>query len=82
MQQINEPLVKNFYKGYKKEFAYKTAKELINKHNSVAKLDTTINEVIKLIIKDEFDYIPVIDNNEKVLGVITPSSIINLLKDN
>ena len=82
LQQIKyEPLVKNFNFGYRREFLYKTAKDMINKNKSVVKKDTSINVVIELIQKDDFENIPVLDKQDKVIGVITPSSVINLLKD-
>lgn len=82
LHQVNfEPLVKILNHGYRREFIYKTAKDMVNKHNSSVKKDTPINTIIKLVWKKGFEYIPILDNNEKVIGVITPSSIINLLKD-
>ena len=76
-----EPLTKVLNTGYKREFLYNKAKELINKHKSTVNLDTPINEVIGLVYKEGFHYIPVLDKNKKVIGVVTPSSIIDLLED-
>jgi CBS domain-containing protein len=76
-----EPLTKKLNIGYKREFSYKNAKELINKHKSTVVLDTPINKVIELIYKEGFHYIPVLDKSKKVVGVVTPSSILNLLED-
>ena len=82
LQQVEyEPLVKILNRGYRREFLYHTAKEMINKHKSVVKTDTPINNIIKLMWKEEFEYIPVLNKKDQVVGVITPSSIINLLKD-
>lgn len=82
LQQVKyEPLVKTLNRGYRREFLYKKAKEMINNHKSFVRRDTAINKVIKLIWKEGFDYIPVLDSNDKVVGVVTPSSLINLLKD-
>ncbi|MBT3407281.1 CBS domain-containing protein, partial [Candidatus Woesearchaeota archaeon] len=82
LQQIEyEPLVKIINRGYRRNFFHKTAKEMINKHKSFVREDTCINKIIKLSWKEGFEYIPVLDKNDKVKGVITPSSIINLLKD-
>ena len=75
-----EPLTKILNIGYKKEFLYKKAKELINKHKSSVNLDTPINKVIELVYKEGFHYIPVLDKNKKVIGVVTPSSILDLLE--
>ncbi|GEM_PF-1727202 len=80
-QVKHEPLVKILNIGYKREFNYKTAKEMMNRHKSTVELDTPINKVIELVYKEGFQYIPVTDKNKKVLGVITPSSIINLLRN-
>jgi len=76
-----EPLTKKLNIGYKREFLYQSAKELINIHKSTVNLDTPINKVIKLIHKEGFHYIPVLDKNKKVMGVVTPSSLIDLLEN-
>jgi len=76
-----EPLVQILNIGYKREFLYKPAKKLINKHKSTVKLHDPINKVIKLIYKEGFNYIPVLDDNKRVVGVITPSSLINFLRN-
>jgi CBS-domain-containing membrane protein len=44
-------------------------------------IDTQINKVIALIYKEGFNYTPVLDKNKKVVGVVTPSSLINLLQN-
>ena len=80
LQERYEPLTKILNVGYRREFLYKKAKELINRHKSTANLDTPINTLIELVYKEGFHYIPVLDNNEKVVGVVTPSSILNLLE--
>lgn len=76
-----EPLTKILNVGYKREFQYKKAKELINRHKSTVVLDTPINKVIELVYKEGFRYIPVLDKNQKVIGVVTPSSILDLLEE-
>ncbi|MBU0666039.1 MAG: CBS domain-containing protein [Nanoarchaeota archaeon] len=82
LEQVKqEPLVKTLNTGYRREFNYKSARELMNEHKSTATLDTPINELIELICQEGFHHIPIIDDNERVIGVVTPSSIINLLKD-
>ncbi|MCK5594200.1 MAG: CBS domain-containing protein, partial [Candidatus Aenigmarchaeota archaeon] len=45
------------------------------------KLDTPINKAIELVYEEGFEYIPVVDKNERVLGVVTPSSILDLLQN-
>lgn len=82
LQQVKyEPLVQTLNIGYRREFLYKSAKEMINKHKATVKADTPINKVIELIYKDGFNYIPVLDDKKRVIGVITPSSVIELLKE-
>lgn len=82
LQQVKyEPLVKNLNIGYRRNFLYKTAKDMINEHKSFVREDTPINEVIKIIWKEGFEYIPVLSKGDIVVGVVTPSSIIKLLKD-
>jgi len=81
LQQVKyEPLTQILNIGYKREFLYKKAKELINKHKSIVNLNTPINKIIELVYKEGFQYIPVLDKNKKVVGVITPSSLINILQ--
>ena len=79
-QVKNEPLVKELNIGYSREFLYKTAISLTNKHSSTVRDDAPINKVIELIYKEGFNYIPVLNNDKKVVGVITPSSLINFLQ--
>lgn len=76
-----EPLVKFLNRGYRREFVYKKAKDMINKHRSFAKKDTSINKVIQLLHKRGFEYLPVLDSKDRVVGVVTPSSLIKLLED-
>lgn len=76
-----EPLVQILNIGYRREFLYVPAKKLINKHKSTVWLQDPINKVIELIYKEGFNYIPVLDENKKVLGVVTPSSLISFLQN-
>lgn len=80
-QVKSEELTKRLNIGYKREFFYKCAEELINRHKSTIKLDTPINKAIELVYEEGFEYIPVVDKNERVLGVVTPSSILDLLQN-
>lgn len=75
-----EPLTKLLNHGYRREFINKSAINLINKYNISVNLDTPINEVIKKMHKENYNYLPVVDNNKKVIGVVTPSSILDLLE--
>lgn len=81
LQVKSDPFVKLLNRGYRKSFIHKIASKMINKNSSKVTLDTPINEIIKLMNKKDYENIPVLDNNDKVLGIITPSSIINLLRN-
>lgn len=82
VQQLNkEPMIKYLTRGYKKWLLYKNAGSLCNKHRCVVYEDTNINTIIRHIYKPWFIYVPVIDKEKKVIGVVTPSSLIKLLKD-
>jgi CBS domain-containing protein len=76
-----EPFVKILNMGYRREFLYKKAKDMANPHKHVVTLDTPLNKVIQIINKRRVEYVPVLDNGERVVGVVTPSSLINLLQD-
>ena len=76
-----EPLVQVLNIGYRREFLHKTAGKLINKHRSTVGLGDPINKVIELIYKEGFNYIPVLDDEKRVVGVVTPSSLINFLQN-
>ena len=75
-----EPLTNLINHGYRRNIVNKTAKDLINKYKATASIDTPINEVIEKIYTDDFDYIPVLDKDKKVVGVVTPSSVLTLLE--
>jgi CBS domain-containing protein len=75
-----EPLTKMLNRGYRREFLYKKAGGLINQHKSTINLDTPINKVIELMCEWGFHCIPVLDKKKRVKGVVTPSSILNLLE--
>ncbi len=66
---------------YRREFLYNSTKELINKYESMVKLDDIINNVIELTYKKGANYIPVLDKDKKVVEVITSSSLINFLEN-
>jgi osmoprotectant transport system ATP-binding protein len=78
---MNEPLTEVLQTGYRREFVHKRAGQLINKHKSTITQDTPINKVINLIHKEGFQYLPVLDKDKKVVGVVTPSSVLDLLQD-
>ena len=80
-QVKKEPLVKILNRGYRREFLYKTAGEMALKHKNYVMETTPINEVLKLIFKNGFEYLPVLNEKMQVRGVVTTSSIINVLRE-
>lgn len=80
-QAMHEPLTQVLNRGYRREFLYKTAKNMINSNKKTVKVDTPINKVIEVISANNYEYVPVLGKEDKVIGVVTPSSLINLLKD-
>lgn len=75
-----EPLVQLLNRGYRRNFLYKKAKDIVSKKKVFVRKETPINEVIEVVFKNEFQYVPVLNDNDEVVGVITLSSLINLLK--
>ena len=80
-QVKTEPLAKILNIGYKREFLYKQAIEMVNPSRVFVRKDTPINKVIELFHNEKFNYLPVLDKDDKVIGAITPSSLIKLLKE-
>ncbi len=80
-QVMDEQLTRQLDVGYSRTFMYHKAGELVNRHKTTITSDTPINKVIEIIFREDFQYIPVIDRNGRVIGVVTPSSLIDLLQD-
>jgi len=76
---LNEPLVKVFDFGFKKSIIYTTSKDHMFKHKNFILENKPILNVLKLIEKKKSDYIPVLNEDKQVIGIITPSSLLNLL---
>ena len=53
--------------------------DLIEKCDSI-KADTTIKEFIKILNEKKIDFIPVVDAEEKVIGMATAKDLIKLIK--
>ncbi len=76
-----EPLVKLFNHGYRRDFIFKTAGDIMIKDPPYVRKDTPINEVIETLWHERLDYVPVKDSHDRVLGVVTASGIIRFLKN-
>jgi predicted transcriptional regulator len=53
----------------------------VHKHTASVKFDAPIKKVVMLVEKEGFSYLPVLDYDDRVVGVVTPSSMINLLEE-
>jgi len=80
-QVMNEQLTQQLNVGYRRKFLYHRAHELVNSRKTTVTADTPINKVIEHIFYENCQYLPVLDNKQRVMGVVTPSSIIDLLQD-
>ncbi len=76
---IDEPLVKILDIWYRRWINFTSTKNYIKKHKNIIKKDTPLLKIMKLIDKKWFQYIPVVDDNKKVVGLITPSSILRFV---
>ena len=52
------------------------AKDIMTSFPSIVKTDTPIEKVIDIIIEQEIVLVPVIDNNNKIVGVVSRLDII------
>jgi len=80
LEQLNDSITQKLGVAYTRKFLYKSAKELVNEHRSTVKFSDSLKDVIELIHKEGFSYIPVLNEKEKVVGVVTPSSVIKFLQ--
>ncbi|MDP2908768.1 MAG: CBS domain-containing protein [Nanoarchaeota archaeon] len=76
---LKEPITQILDRGYRRELNWKKAKDLAKPHKNVVSKTTPINEVLKIVYKKSYDNIIVVDEKNRVLGVITPSSLLRLL---
>ncbi len=76
---LNEPLVKFLDLGFKKGINFTTAKDHLVKHKNFVLKNDSIIEVLKLIDKKKSNYVPVLNEKKEVIGIVTPSSLLNLL---
>lgn len=75
----NEPLCEILDIGYKRWINYTNTKDYVKKHKNIVTEWTTLFEIMKLIDKKGFQFIPVVDDEKKIIWVITPSSIIKFI---
>lgn len=75
---LQEPLVEILDIWYKRSINYTKAKDYIQKRKNTITPKTTLFEIMQMIYKKWFQYLPVIEN-QKVIGMVTSSSIMKYL---
>lgn len=75
----NEPLVKILDIWYKRGINYTHTRDYVKKHKNTVTVDTPLYDIMKLIDKKWFQFIPVVDKEKQVIWVITPSSILRFV---
>lgn len=63
--------------GFDRSFFAKTAHDLMRPHKFVVTKKTPIADVVWLVYSPGFKFIPVVDTAKRVIGVITPSSLLD-----
>jgi predicted transcriptional regulator len=76
---VNEPLVKILDIGYKRGVNYSSTKDYVKRHKNVIAEDTPLYDIMMLIHKKWFQFIPVVNKEKKVIWLITPSSILKFI---
>lgn len=76
---LNEPITRILDRAYNKGFAGVKAGTLARRHKNIAREDTPINEVLKKIYENSEQSIIVVNQDNKVAGIITLSSLLRLL---
>lgn len=76
---VHEPLVKILDIGYKRGINYTHTRDYVKKHKNTVLESTPLFDIMKLIDKKWFQFIPVVDGNKNVVGLITPSCILRFI---
>jgi len=76
---LEEPITQVLDRGYRRDLVWKKAKDLAKPRKNVVSKDTPINQVLSFVYKKNYNNIIVVDEKDKILGVITLSSLLSLL---
>lgn len=76
---IKEPLVNVLDVGYHRGINFTYAKDYVKKHNNFVNENDLMINVLKLIEDKNLKYVPVLNDDKNVVGVITPSSLLSLV---
>ena len=78
---LKDPIPQILNRGYRREIIWRKAGDLARKHKNIVLGNTTINKVLSLVYKRKKQNIIVVNKERKVIGVITPSSMLRLLSN-
>lgn len=58
-----------------------TLKDVMKRDYPVAKIDQSVEDVVNIINTHEVSFVPIVDNENKVLGVVTRASLVKIMAD-
>jgi len=76
---LKEPLVEILDIGFKRGINFTTAKDHLVKHKNFVYEYDSILEVLKIVDNNKSNYVPVLNDSQEVVGIVSPSSLLNLL---
>jgi len=70
------------YKKDIKEYLNIKVEEIMTRRVKTVKKDTTVSDTVKILVKDRINRIPVVDENNKVIGIVARADILkSMLSD-
>jgi CBS-domain-containing membrane protein len=66
--------------SYDRSFFAKLARDLMTRHDYTTTLKAHLDQLLWLVYTPGFQFIPVLNEKKQVVGVVTPSSILNVLQ--
>ncbi len=81
---VSYAFMENFekYKKDIKDYLNIKVEEIMTRRVKTVKKDTTVSDAVKIFVKDRINRIPVIDENNKVVGIVARADILkSMLSD-
>ncbi|MBM3699488.1 MAG: CBS domain-containing protein [Actinobacteria bacterium] len=81
---VSYAFMENFekYKKDIKEYLNIKVEEIMTRRVKTVKKDTTVSDTVKILVKDRINRIPVVDENNKVIGIVARADILkSMLSD-
>ena len=81
---VSYAFMENFdkYKKDIKDYLNIKVEEIMTRRVKTVKKDTTVSDTVKILVKDRINRIPVIDENNKVIGIVARADILkSMLSD-